>query len=143
MRVTDVLMAVGLLGAATLFGVTARMATTATTVTIDDEIVLVTLDTLPDDTIIVKKGPEPVVRVVHTPRPRPTPPRAQPAAAPAPRPPAAVAPAPKATLPAPCEEIKWYKLKFSDAQLEAMRVAMHIAKPTAEQRKLIEACLAS
>lgn len=102
-------------------------------VTIDDEVTLVTIDALPD--VVLKADPSPA-SVAHP--VRPAAPRVQPAA-----PMPVKAPLKPATLPASCADIKWYNAKYGTAQLEAMRIAWHIKKPSPEQRKLIEQCLAS
>lgn len=103
------------------------------TVHIDDDVTLVTLDALPDDVLVLKRAPDPVIRVQHLVRPKPVPPAA----------PGKPAPAESAALPYACGTIKYYNAHFSVEQLEAMRVEAHQPKPSAAQLRAIEACLHS
>lgn len=103
---------------------------------IDEDVVLVTIDAVPDMVAVFKKGPEPDARVIRV-KPdvvKPAPPRAQPST-----PPQRVQT--EWTLPYSCEDVKWANEKFSHAQLEAMRKARGLPDPTRAQTAQINACL--
>lgn len=102
-------------------------------VKIDEDVTLVTLDALPDHVIVVEHND---VHVTKVNRPKPVP-------KPAPATPSRPAPVESVTLPASCPDIKYYSAHFTHDQLEAMRVAAHLPKPSAAQARAIAACLAS
>lgn len=97
---------------------------------IDEDVTIVTADALPDHVMVVAHNQ---VRVQHIVRPKPP-------VAPAPGKPA---PVESAALPAPCSDIKYYNGHYSRSQLDAMRVAAGLPKPSAAQLRAIDACLHS
>lgn len=102
-------------------------------VRIDEDVTLVTIDALPDHVLVLKRAPDPVIRVTHLVRPK----------VPAPAAPGKPAPVESAALPASCADIKYYSAHFSHEQLDAMRIAAHRPMPSAAQARAIEACLHS
>lgn len=124
-----------LIGYAVLMALVAVMIFGNAKVTlIDEEVTLVTLDVLPEAVLVLKRGPDPVVRLQHYTRQKPV---ATPAV------PGKHAIEPGTTLPASCGTIKYYNSHFSREQLEDMRVAARLPKPSASQVLAIEACLRS
>lgn len=101
------------------------------TTRIDEDVILVTIDPLPDTVMVIKKGPDPVVHVT-TKRVAPNPPA---------RSPEAKSDKIVWTLPYSCSEVKWYHSHFTASQLEAMRVKAGFAPPSADQLRQIEACI--
>ncbi len=103
---------------------------------VDDGITLVTIDALPEHVVIVTSDPDHRailpndVRVTRV-RPATVPPRAD-----------KQAPSVKWTLPFSCADAKYYHDKYSRERLEAMRIAAGQPRPTGDQLRQVETCLA-
>lgn len=101
-------------------------------------------------TLVTITEPTPPAPIVEAPKPVMKPPRRKPAPPPPddkPQPPRVATPAPSTapprwTLPYSCERVRWYYAHFSPSTLETMRVAAGIAKPTGDQLRQVNACLA-
>lgn len=104
---------------------------TMTKIDIDEDVTLVTIEQVPDTIVVFDKRPtSDPIRVTHV---HNTPVFNQPHGL----------TAGKWTLPFTCDDAKYYHLKFSKDQLEAMRVAAHIPRATAGEMRQINECLAS
>lgn len=113
--------------AAVVLGTFAVRHINSNAVKIDEDVTLVTLG---DKIMVVKRGEVPRVTRVRQPANRGAPSTPKPGA-------------PLTwTLPYSCADVKYYNSHFTPKQLEAMRVAAGMRLPTSAERVQIQACLA-
>jgi hypothetical protein len=113
--------------AAVALGALADQYINANTVKIDEDVTLVTLG---NEVMVLKRGEIPRVTRVRQPANRGKP------STPKPNAPLAW------TLPYSCSDVRYYNSHFTRTQLEAMRVAAGMRLPTPAERVQIQACLA-